>query len=63
MVEVYNRSSLNIEPKDILLAGLIISSDNDISEPIYYDKDVYTTPHESKVSVDEDGYVLYMDGA
>ena len=51
LVEVYNKSSLNITKG---------SSDNGYVG--YYAKAVYTEPYVSKLSTDEDGYILYTDG-
>ena len=51
LVEVYNKSSITIE------AGS--RSNGNIG---YYAKTVYTQPYTSKVSTDENGFVLYTDG-
>ena len=52
LVEVYNKSSLNI------VAG---SEDNGYVG--YYALNVYTEEGGSKLSTDEDGYIIYTDGA
>ena len=52
LVEVYNKSSLKIT------AG---SSNN--GYVAYYAKNVYTKERESKLSTDENAYVIYTDGA
>ena len=51
LVEVYNKSSLSIT---------VGSSDNGYIA--YYAKNVYTTEGGSKLSTDENGYVIYTDG-
>ena len=51
LVEVYNKSTLSIT------AG---SSDN--GYVAYYAKNVYTTEGGSKLTTDENGYVIYTDG-
>lgn len=51
LVEVYNKSALSIT------AG---SSDN--GEVAYYAKNVYTNEGGSKLTTDENGYVIYTDG-
>ena len=51
LVEVYNKSGLNI------VAG---SEDN--GRVAYYALSVYTEDYVSKVSTDEDGYIIYTDG-
>ena len=51
LVEVYNKSTLSIT------AG---SSDN--GKVAYYAKNVYTNEGGSKLSTDENGYVIYTDG-
>lgn len=51
LVEVYNKSSLNI------------TKGSDKNGCIgYYAKAIYTEPYESKLSTDENGYILYTDG-
>ena len=53
LVEVYNKSALTIEPG---------SGFNENGEVGYYAKNVYTPINgESKISIDENGYVLYTD--
>ena len=51
LVEVYNRSALNITKG---------STDNGYVG--YYTKAIYTAPYVSKLSTDENGYILYTDG-
>ena len=51
LVEVYNKSALNIT------AGSWENGDVG-----YYAKAVYTQPYTSKLSTDENGYILYTDG-
>lgn len=51
LVEVYNKSSLSIT---------VGSSDNGYIA--YYARNVYTTEGGSKLSTDENGYVIYTDG-
>ena len=51
LVEVYNRSALTITQG---------SSDNGYVG--YYAKAIYTAPYVSKLSTDENGYILYTDG-
>ena len=51
LVEVYNKSSLNITKG---------SEDNGCVG--YYAKAIYTAPYASKLSTDENGYILYTDG-
>ena len=52
MVEVYNRSQLTIT-----------AGSTDYGEVGYDAKVIYTAPYTSRVSVDQNGYVLYRDGA
>ncbi len=51
LVEVYNKSSLNITV-----------GSSDYGYVGYYAKDVYTEEYTSKLSTDENGYILYTDG-
>ncbi len=51
LVEVYNKSSLTIN-----------SGSSDNGYVAYYAKNVYTTEGGSKLSTDENGYVIYTDG-
>ena len=51
LVEVYNKSQLNITKG---------SKDNGYVG--YYAKDIYTSEYVSKLSTDENGYILYTDG-
>ena len=50
LVEVYNKSSLNITKGS--------SNNGDVG---YYAKDIYTEPFESKLSTDENGFIIYTD--
>ncbi len=52
LIEVYNKSALSLT---------VGSSDN--GEVAYYAKNVYTTAGENKLSTDDNGYVIYSDGA
>ena len=51
LVEVYNKSSLDVKAK---------SRDNGFVG--YYAKAIYTKEYTSKLSVDENGYIVYTDG-
>ena len=50
LVEIYNQSSLNI-----------VAGSSDYGKIGYYAKAIHTQPYTSKVSADENGYVLYTD--
>lgn len=52
LIEVYNKSALSLT---------VGSSDN--GEVAYYAKNVYTTAGGNKLSTDDNGYVIYSDGA
>lgn len=51
LVEIYNKSALELE---------IGSQDN--GYVAFYAKEIYTSEFESKVSVNDDGYILYTEG-
>jgi len=51
LVEVYNKSSLPIA-----------AGDSAYGEVGYYAKAVYTEPYTSKLSITDEGYILYTDG-
>lgn len=50
LIEVYNKSSLNI-----------VAGSSDYGNVAYYAKNVFTQEGGSKLSVDQDGYVIYTD--
>ena len=52
LVEVYNKSSLNI-----------VAGNSDYGYVGYYALNVYTEEGGSKLSTDEDGFIIYTDGA
>ncbi len=51
LVEVYNKSSLGIQ-----------KGSDWYGEVGYYAKDIYTNEHTSKLSTDDDGFIMYLDG-
>ena len=51
LVEVYNKSNLNI-----------VAGSEDYGDVAYYALNVYTEEYVSKVSTDEDGFIIYTDG-
>ena len=51
LIEVYNKSGLEIVP-----------GSNENGDVGYYAKAVYTGPFTSKLTLDENGYLLYIDG-
>ena len=51
LVEVYNKSQLNIA-----------KGSSDYGNVGYYAKEIYTSEYVSKLSTDENGYIIYTDG-
>ena len=63
-VEVYNKSDLKISESNSIMhkSGPFLSIGQNDDIVVENAKDIYTAPYVSKLSTDDNGYILYTDG-